>query len=252
MAPGTVGQVRNKGFISRATGFNTAMKACVYVVVFAATFSLVAATPKFGPCPKVVTGMTELDLNKMGGFWFEWGQYNAFFERGDCVVTNYTLELDQNRIECLDRSYTAGKGFSNNPSDPKRVLEWLTCKPNADGTWNPACQMVVSQGGVAYTVLETDYTSYSIGYSCADVKLGHLPLLWVVTRDNVPSDSFIEMLKTKIDTWPELDVKYEDLDLQTTHYDRAKCCSLYTNKTLINLPAELLEQQCGAKKIAVA
>lgn len=226
------------------------MKFAALCLIVLATYA--SATPKAGPCPKVTTSMTSIDLKQMDGFWFEWGQYNAFFEGGTCVATNYTYGIgahgpSENAIECLDRSYKDGK-FINDPTDPKRVLEWLTCEPNDDGTWAPDCQMVVTQGGVSYTILSTDFSSYNIAYSCVGIGVTHLPLLWVTTRDNVPSDDVLALIKTKVDNFPNLEVKYEDLDLQTDHYPRKDCCGLYKNFSL--LPDEVYSAQCSTPQIS--
>merc|ERR1712086_80977 len=216
------------------------------LLALAAFVALASATPRFGPCPDVTTRIYSLDFERYrgSGIWFEYGQYNAFFEHGSCVFSNYTLEEKNSRIECLDRGYSGGK-FFNDPNDPKAIKEFMTCAPKEgerNGIVHPNCSMVVTQGALNYQILATDYENYGLAYTCLNAEVGHLPMVWVVTRDNEPSQKVLDEVQKQMESYEHLEVKFSDLD-QNAKNRTDTCCPLYKAQGV--LPAAVYNEQCG-------
>jgi len=107
------------------------------------------------------------------------------------------------------------------------------------------CTMFSSgQPGVEYTILDVDYSSYAIAYSCTNTNVSHHPMLWVMIRDNNPSAELLARIKDVIDTYPNLDVRYSDLDTGIMAVDRTACCPLY--RELEEFTSAIFDAQCPA------
>jgi len=149
----------------------------------------------------------------------------------------------ERRIECLDRGFSKGK-FFNDPNDPKAIKEFMTCAPREsdDGAVFPNCSMVVTQGALNYQILATDYSTYGLAYTCLNAEVGHLPMVWVVTRENQPSQETLNEVKKQMESYPALEVKFNDLS-QNAVNRKETCCPLYKEQGV--LPDSTYSEQCG-------
>ena len=134
------------------------------------------------------------DKSQYVGRWYEyardWGILVEF--GGHCTTATYTAQ-DNGDIGVVNRlwlpwfflSYYAVSGSA-------RCQNSGTCFVNFSGDGN-------MEGSTNYNVLDTDYTSYSIVYSCRSTKWYEKEeSLWVLTRDTTISESLLTTIKDKI------------------------------------------------------
>ncbi|XP_074641365.1 apolipoprotein D-like [Tubulanus polymorphus] len=181
------------------------MERAISVVFYLALIGCVSAQiPRFGSCPDVEV-MEDFDVTKYTGIWYEYQRYFTFFEiNGKCGKATYTLDTSDNSIIVENNginaktgaeSYTKGKAVAPNKDIPAKLeVSFPVAGPFAKGK---------------YWVLDTDYETYSVVYSCsADVKLAHADIVWILSRDRsglskATKEKIYALLKSQgIRTWP--------------------------------------------------
>jgi lipocalin len=126
------------------------------VLCLSATIALVSA----GKCPTNVTIQKGLDLSKYTGAWYSVARIkNAPFENGQCEQTRYKLtDASKGTIEVLNSQYNAELDTID------YVKASATCAAGQ-------CAITFRPGVVgSLSVLETDYKSYSVVYSCTEIQ----------------------------------------------------------------------------------
>ena len=115
-----------------------------------------------GSCPKVNYDLETFDQSRYLGRWYELGRSKSIpFEKGDCILANYSLNDDGSiRVENSQvingvRKYAIGKATTT--SNPFKLL--VSFSDNFIGK--------IFKGD--YQVINTDYESFSIVYSCSDL-----------------------------------------------------------------------------------
>jgi len=129
--------------------------------------------PSFGGCPDVNTQAT-LDVDKYLGDWYEIYAFPTTFEKGGCTRARYTKK-DNGHINILNRSIqnnntitAVGDAFQPNSSDPAKLL----------------VQFAKGAPYAHYWVVHTDYTSFSLIFSCeAIAKVAHVEYAWILARN---------------------------------------------------------------------
>jgi apolipoprotein D and lipocalin family protein len=139
---------------------------------------LCLATPSiaftgFGPCP-TADAVKKLDVKSYVGLWYEIARDASItFETGDCVTAQYALQDD-------------GKlSVKNSEVRPDGSLNSVTGSAycQADGSGNCFVKFSRFQPWGDYRVLDTDYKTYSIVYSCSSLfGLYHFGAGWVLGR----------------------------------------------------------------------
>ncbi|KAL4232482.1 hypothetical protein ACF0H5_007174 [Mactra antiquata] len=173
-----------------------------------------------GACPKVPV-QQNFDLNQYLGRWYEMERFFAIFQLfADCVTAEYTL-LDPvaGRVEVNNTGLSTYTKKYFNSIGRAQVMEQLGPYTSPDDV-NPAKLGVTfgDQSPGTYWVLSTDYTSYTVIWSCTETNLKILGTLntqitWILTRspDGISSskrEELIEMLQ-----------KY---NIETKHFSKTK------------------------------
>nr|WJZ69065.1 apolipoprotein D-like protein 3 [Nilaparvata lugens] len=140
----------------------------------------------YGSCPNV-EALEYFEPEKYVGRWYENERIiNTFQLGGSCVTADYTAEKD---------SYGEPTG---NILVTNSMTNWRGSKKSISGTAVPldkstsdAKYVVIFQGvptNGSYWVVDTDYKSYSVVYSCTSFwGLFNLKFLWLLTRVPEPS-----------------------------------------------------------------
>ncbi|XP_063340327.1 apolipoprotein D-like [Pelmatolapia mariae] len=132
-----------------------------------------AQTFHWGPCPtpKVQSNFT---LQPYLGKWYEIERLPAYFATGKCIRANYTMRED-GTVRVLnsqvgdDRWSIEGTAKVIDPQEPAKLkVNFSPLLPYAP-----------------YWVLSTDYTSYTVVYSCTSVfGRMHFYFAWIFSRSS--------------------------------------------------------------------
>merc|ERR1712002_1023111 len=156
--------------------YNPFIMAPIWISVFVCLFvtqTQAQVTKFFKSCPQVET-KKDFDLNKYMGRWFEIEKYPNWFEKGSCNGAEYKLKPEGgvavNNSEVLDNgklSFAIGQARQDPSSNIASHLQVRFSK------WQPWGQ---------YLVLDTDYDSFTVVYSCTNLLVARLEFLWVMSR----------------------------------------------------------------------
>jgi len=162
------------------------LRVCLLVASLSALAQ--AQTPALGPCPKVTTQST-LDLKSYLGTWYEIYAFPTTFEGGRCTRAQYT-QKDNGHVNILNRSITNNKTIMATGDafcpDPKNA---------------PAKFLVQFAKGAPYShywVVDTDYKTYSLIYSCEDVAVAHIEFAWILGRNMTLADDTVKRLQAEL------------------------------------------------------
>merc|ERR1712192_80388 len=176
----------------------TTASSSLLLLVLSPTFSSAAIGISTGSCPSV-RGMTDFDSSAYLGQWYEYSNmfeiYQDVFAVGaKCVRATYTEEGDVVGVKNEYVSPLTGYGsidgsarFANSSTVGELIVNFN----------NPAGRSLFgreSENAPNYSVIDTDYTSYSVVYMCRPIFAGIFKKesLWLLTRDAVPSDATVE------------------------------------------------------------
>nr|XP_022915566.1 apolipoprotein D-like [Onthophagus taurus] len=149
--------------------------------------------PFLGPCPEIET-MDRLDVNRYMGKWYEAERYFAVFEfGGKCVTADYvpskdgSINIINQQTSALTgiRSTIEGKANMNGRSDdPKLTITFPQLPLNLQSP---------------YWILDTDYDTYSVIWSCNKLGIFSLRNAWILTRSKKPALSSMEKAYSVLD-----------------------------------------------------
>lgn len=135
-------------------------------------------TSFFKTCPKVET-KKNFDLSKYMGRWYGIEKYPNSFEKGSCNGAEYKLDPEGgvavNNSEVLDNgkpSFAIGHARQNPSSSIASHLQVRFSK------FQPWAQ---------YLVLDTDYKTFTVVYSCSDIFRARIEFLWIMSRERTLS-----------------------------------------------------------------
>ncbi|XP_039645803.1 apolipoprotein D-like isoform X2 [Perca fluviatilis] len=138
-----------------------------------------------GKCPQPPV-QEDFNVTRYMGTWYEIEKLPAVFERGKCNQATYSLLADG--TVKVHNSELVLNGKINS-------IEGVAKVKNSS---QPAILAVSFFKGVPdspYWVLDTDYQSYSLVYSCSDVfGLFHVDYAWILARTRVLTEDVISQL----------------------------------------------------------
>nr|XP_021200366.2 apolipoprotein D isoform X2 [Helicoverpa armigera] len=149
------------------------------LLAFVATAS--AQIPSLGWCPDF-QAMANFNMNRFLGTWYEAERYFTVTELGTrCVTTHYTA-TPEGRILVTNEITNSLTGF-------KRIMEGHLQKVGREGEG----RVMVKYSSAPlpydfeYSILDTDYDSYAVMWSCSGIGPVHTQNTWLLSRDRLPS-----------------------------------------------------------------
>ncbi|XP_061387890.1 apolipoprotein D-like [Musca vetustissima] len=158
------------------------------------TMTVVIMTIQFGMgqvvssncCPTNVEVVSSFDVSKYLGLWYEYAKYPTYFEAdGVCITAEYSL-LDDGLVGVKNSQVNGTTG------QPDVTLGNATVVSNAKLLVKFPVSPVYTVSS-NYWVLDTDYTTYSVVYSCQELPNSQSStIVWILTRERLPSEKTIE------------------------------------------------------------
>ena len=139
-----------------------------------ALLDMVQGRLAFGFCDKPALE-TNFDINRYLGPWHEYVRDKSIlFEYGECVQAKYSMKSN-GRIELLNSQYYKGRIYE--------VKDSAKCK-------GAQCKVGFFPTG-DYRVLDTDYETFAVVYSCDPYIFFKDENVWILTRARTPDASVI-------------------------------------------------------------
>ena len=153
----------------------TTQKCLFMVVLFSSIFSMTIASkcPDKGS-PVCLMKNNTLDLQKYEGKWYEIVRSESFiFGRGcHCSTAQYKINPENGTITVVNTCEKDGKSSS--------VTGFARRRPRTNSTCDLEVKFSVFSPEGKYTVVDTDYTTYSLVTSCPN--LFHEGDIWLLSR----------------------------------------------------------------------
>nr|XP_023016063.1 uncharacterized protein LOC111505480 [Leptinotarsa decemlineata] len=139
-----------------------------------------AQIPSFGFCPEYIP-MADFDMNRFLGKWYEAERYFQFSEvAARCVVTDYAKGPS-------GKIYMSNE-VTNRLTGIKRVIDGTILIAGKNGEGKLTVKYLTSPIATetTLTVLDSDYDTYAVMWSCSGFGPVHAQSVWVMTRDRIP------------------------------------------------------------------
>lgn len=186
----------------------------VILLVFATLFSCASAVTSWGRCQPQTYLIDGIDVNQYIGTWYENSRTADIpFESGNCVQAEYTLnadgsvKVDNSQVINGERSHALGRAVPD--------------KTNANTLWVSFSTGIIgrlTQGN--YQVIDTDYESFSLVYSCTNALFWKIEYSWILSRtpqlDQSKLNSLVSLTKNRY-------LGFSDSDFYFTKQDAATC-----------------------------
>ena len=155
-----------------------------------------------GSCPKDYKPMENFDKERYMGDWYEQvrDKYTPFEIGAGCQVASYALNDDgsiavKNYSHQIWRGWDSGEGTAivADTGDASLIVDFDEM-PNIDDVVN-------------YTVLDTDYDTYTVVYSCDNfMPFAYWDFLWILSREKkLDSDTLRQVIGTIRERLPDYD-----------------------------------------------
>jgi len=174
---------------------------CLFAVVFSLVFLARSLSTGVGKCPKL-NYMDNFNLSRFTGRWYEIERSFYLMQViSSCVSvdlvenTRGQLEVDVKTKSRWSGSFTVSEGVaSQTRRDPSLMLYKVVSNlPRVLSRYLP--------GAGFYQVLDTDYDTYAILWSCTNYGLAHSDLLWIWGRQKEIDANLRANIYRMLDTW---------------------------------------------------
>lgn len=166
------------------------------IVLFLSALALAGAQiPSLGFCPEYVP-MANFDMTKFLGVWYEAERYFQLTEVvSRCVMANYTLGADG--------KFRVSNEVTNRFTGIKRVLEGEIKKAASKAEEGKLIvkYTIPLTPETKYSVLETDYESYAVLWSCSGIGPFHTQNAWVMTRERLAPGTVLQKAYAVLDKY---------------------------------------------------
>ncbi|KAK2895858.1 apolipoprotein Da, duplicate 2 [Channa argus] len=141
-----------------------------------------------GRCP-VPAVQKKFDASQYLGTWYEIQKLPNNFQLGECSTATYSLK-SPGVVDVLNRellangtmSFIRGTAVAKDPAEPAKLLvSFFETSPPSP-----------------YWVLSTDYTNYSLVYSCTDLGSLRMEFAWILSRQPILPEETIEDLQSTL------------------------------------------------------
>ncbi|XP_066601117.1 apolipoprotein D-like [Prorops nasuta] len=128
------------------------------------------------------------------GKWYEAERYFAVFEfGGKCVTANYSLS-ENGSIKLMNKQISSLTGVSSSIEGVARLIG-RSDDPKLSVTF-PSLPLPLD---APYWILDTDYKSYAVVWSCTNFGVFSVRNAWILTRETKPPVSVLEKAYQAID-----------------------------------------------------
>ncbi|XP_011639852.1 apolipoprotein D-like [Pogonomyrmex barbatus] len=193
-----------------------------------------AQIPNLGFCPEYIP-MANFNMQRFMGVWYEAERYFQLSEVvSRCVMTNYTRGSDG--------KYRVINQVTNRFTGIKRILEGEIKPPASkaeEGKLQVKYTTIPLTPETKYSVLETDYDSYAVLWSCQGIGPVHAQNAWVMTRERIPSGKVLQQAYGVLD-------KYKISKTFFVKTDQSECAYLDAPPTEEPEKAEATEKPVAA------
>ena len=146
------------------------------ILILLSVFTISSCGFAWGGCPKVEYDFSNFTVANYTGKWYEIIRDKSIrFESGICQEANYSLNvngtLTVTNTELINGKVNSVTGLAYPTSNPFRFK--ISFSNSAFGK--------LFKGD--YQVANTDYTSYSVVYSCTDLYFARFEFFWVLSRN---------------------------------------------------------------------
>ncbi|KAK2822621.1 hypothetical protein Q5P01_022686 [Channa striata] len=207
-----------RGFLRTRSGSNNpgvGEKMNPIQVISLVLLSVLAANSQViqpGRCP-VPAVQEKFDASQYLGTWYEIQKLPNSFQLGECSTATYSLRspevVDVLNSELLANgkvSSIRGTAVAKDPAEPAKLLvSFFETSPPSP-----------------YWVLSTDYTNYSLVYSCTNLGSRHMEFAWILSRQpTLPEETVEELHSTLSSIGVQLD------KLLSTNQDADYCSAMH-------------------------
>ncbi|XP_055640356.1 apolipoprotein D-like [Toxorhynchites rutilus septentrionalis] len=159
---------------------------CVLSVLGLASFAN-GQIPGLGGCPDF-SPIHRFDRMAFLGTWYEVERYFTVSEVATkCVAATYELLPDGNIY--------VRNALTNRFSNVERIISGVMEAPgrSKDGKYIVRYQSFPYNYNATFMVLDTDYTSFAVIYSCSPIgPIGHTVSAWILTRERFPPGPVVQ------------------------------------------------------------
>ena len=162
------------------------LKHICLLIAFAA---VVKSDFQWGGCPSYSRRLESFEVSKYSGKWFEIAREQSTpYQKGECGTAEYSLNEDGSLKVVNSELLPSGEfnsiiGRITTTSDPFRLQVEFS-----DSFFGK-----LFKGD--YQVVDTDYESFSVVYSCTSLFVGRIEYYWILSRTpHIESDKTIELL----------------------------------------------------------
>jgi apolipoprotein D and lipocalin family protein len=179
-----------------------------------AMVGLVNAGISSGQCPSPAL-KENFDATRYLGLWWEQARDSSMpWESNDCQQARYALNAD---------GTVAVHNSQYNPNTDK--VEDATAVATFDGAQGQVKFFWYAPAG-DYRVIDTDYETFALVYSCSSYYVARSEYIWVLTRERNPEDSVIfnalQTLKARVPDYDQTLVRRTKQDSTCKYLQEAQ------------------------------
>ncbi|XP_017478861.1 PREDICTED: apolipoprotein D-like [Rhagoletis zephyria] len=164
--------------------------ACLSVILLASTQMVASQVFNLGRCPRTITTVQDFDASKYLGLWNEYAKYPFIFEAGGrCIQAQYGA-LAGDQVSVLNTQTTK--------LNVRQSIEGIATVEGPGKLSVRFNGLAALSGDSPYWVLSTDYTTYAVVYSCTNLGIAHTKVVWILTRDRIPSPAVVKKAEDAI------------------------------------------------------
>ncbi|XP_014481899.1 PREDICTED: apolipoprotein D-like [Dinoponera quadriceps] len=163
------------------------------LVTLVVASAAMAQVPFLGICPNLET-MPNFEIERYSGKWYEVERYFALFEfGGKCVTATYNMS-ENGSIKILNKQISALTGVASSIEGIARLIG-RSDDPKLTVTF-PSLPLPID---APYWVLDSDYKSYAVVWSCTNLGVFNIRNVWILTREPKPPIAVLEKAYQVID-----------------------------------------------------
>ncbi|KAK9873421.1 hypothetical protein WA026_022485 [Henosepilachna vigintioctopunctata] len=166
---------------------------CFVILLIGLVSEIKSQVSDDGVCPRVTT-QNDFDVPRLMGVWYIQAHYpDGFGVAARCNKAEYTM-LPNGTVIILNT-----KVMSNTGQQKSSISTLDPAGRGTDGKFSITFPVGPENPPPPYWVLETDYESYAVAWSCRSLKttknfMKHIRYIWLMTRThNPPANLFRRM-----------------------------------------------------------